>query len=557
MGHGKETPRQKMIGLMYLFLTCMLALNVSKSVLDAFVIVNDGLNETTQGFNDKTSILYEALIKANQENPKKAQKWYDISQEVKKKTQILVDSIQMCKDTIIKTADALNPAELKKDPKSRQMTKEVEIEGTDKKEWKSLEQQVQQKDNLDFAAQVMYGQENNGVGKKLHASIDHYRNYLLSIAKDSGLKAVIGKNLSTAPKPSHEGEKNSWESDHFEHLPLIAVVTILTQMQAAVRNTESDMIAYLREQVDAGSFKFNKLQAMVIPNSTYVMQGGAYKAQIFLAAFDSTQQPEVYIGDYDSLGPNNFRMRGTPKKVDIDPKTKLCTYSVNCSSIGEPKYRGIINIKNPSGSISSYSFRQSYQVAQSALVVSPTKMNVFYIGVENPVDISVPGIPSNKLQPAISQGSITPDAKGNGYIVKVKTTGKATISVSAKVDKDVKQMGSMDFRVKRVPDPVAKVAGYKGGPIPLNLLKAAKHDDAVMENFDFDLHFAITGFNVSTKTKDGFTVDKASTSDAINSDQRTLLEGVKKGQKVYFEEIKAKGPDGSIRDLGTLMFKIE
>jgi len=554
MGHGKETPRQKMIGLMYLFLTCMLALNVSKSVLDAFVLVNDGLNETTHGFNDKTSILYDALYKAKEENPAKAKKWFEISQEVKKRSQIVIDSLQFCKDTIIKTTDALNPAEIKRDPTTHVQIKEVEEDN--KKVWKSLEQVVEQKDNNNTPAQIMYGQENNGVGRKLHATIDHYRNYLLTIAKDNGLKALINKNLSTAAKPSTEGEKNSWEADHFEHLPLIAVVTILTQMQAAIRNTESDVIAYLREQVDAGSFKFNKLQAMVIPNSTYIMQGGVYKAQIFLAAFDSTQVPEVYVGDYDSLGPNNFKMRGTPKKVDLDPKTKLCTYNVNCTSVGEPKYRGIINIKNPSGSISSYSFRQSYQVAQSALVVSPTKMNVFYIGVDNPVDISVPGIPSNKLEPHISQGDIKQDSKG-GYIVKVKTTGKATISVSAKIDKDVKQMGSMDFRVKRVPDPVAKVAGYKGGPIPLNLLKASKHVDAVMENFDFDLHFAITGFNVSTKTKDGFTVDKASTSDAISSDQRTLLEGVKKGQKVYFEEIKAKGPDGSIRDLGTLMFKID
>ena len=253
------------------------------------------------------------------------------------------------------------------------------------------------------------------------------------------LVATIEKNLETKTHTSKEGVVHTWESAHFEHLPLIAVITILSQMQATVRNLESDVIAYLRDQVDAGSFKFNSLAATVIPNSTYIMQGGVYKAQIFLAAFDSTQVPDVYIGEYDSLGPNEFKMRAGAQKVDIDKKTKLATYYVNCGATGEKRYKGIINIKNPSGTISSYSFKQSYQVAQTALVVSPTKMNVFYIGVDNPVDISVPGIPSNKLAPSMDQGSISPDPAG-GYKVKVTKAGKCNISVSAKIDGGTKSM---------------------------------------------------------------------------------------------------------------------
>jgi len=535
MGHGKETPRQKMIGLMYLFLTCMLALNVSKDILNAFILVNESLNETVKGFGEKTSILYDALDKAAQENPAKAKPWNDKAVDVKKRTQSIIDSLQMCKDTIIKTADGLKG-------------KNLDIEKADS---------IVSKDNTDYAAQIMVGAEGNGVGKKLKQSFDSYREFLKLICKnDSTLLEVIEKNLATKTHTDKEGVVHTWESVHFEHLPLIAVITILSQLQATVRNTESDVVAYLREQVDAGSFKFNKLTATVIPNSSYLMQGSEYKAQIFLAAFDSTQVPDVWIGDYDSLGPSSFKMRAGAQKVEIDKKTNLATYSVKGSSVGEKKYRGIINIKNPSGSISSYSFRQSYQVAQTALVVSPTKMNVFYIGVENPVDISVPGIPSNKLQPGISQGSIVPDGNG-GYKVKVTKPGTVNINVSAKMDGGVKPMGSKEFRVKRVPDPVAKVGGQKGGNIALNLLKASKRVDAVMENFDFDLQFAITGFNISTKTKDGFTIDKASPNEKITSEQRSLLEGMKKGQKVYFEEIKAKGPDGSIRELGTLMFKVD
>ena len=107
MGHGKETPRQKMIGLMYLFLTCMLALNVSKDILNAFIMVNNGLNETTKGFNEKTDILYLALTKAATENKAKAGPWNEKAGQVKIRTQRIIDSLQLCKDTIIHKADGL------------------------------------------------------------------------------------------------------------------------------------------------------------------------------------------------------------------------------------------------------------------------------------------------------------------------------------------------------------------------------------------------------------------------------------------------------------------
>jgi len=536
MGHGKETPRQKMIGMMYLVLTCLLALNVSKDILNAFILVNNGLNETTKGFNEKTDILYLALTKAATENKAKAGPWNDKAAEVKRRTQRIIDSLQMCKDTIIFKADHL-------------AGKNIDMVKPDS---------IASKDNNNIPAEVMVGATGNGLGKKLKASIAGYREFLLKIAgKDSGLIKSIDKNLDTEdPKMDKEGIKHTWEAEHFEHLPLIAVITILSQLQAAVRNTESDVIAYLLSQVDAGSFKFNKLQSTVIPNSTYIMQGGEYKAQIFLAASDSTQIPEIYIGEYDSLGPNNLKMRAGAQKVEMDPKTKVCTYTVRGSAVGEKKYRGVINIKSPTGTTLSYSFKQSYQVAASSLVISPTKMNVFYIGVDNPVDISVPGVASNKLSASISQGSIVPAADG-GYTVRVNAPGAVKINVSAKMDGGAKPMGEKEFRVKKVPNPVAKIAGKTGGPIAAGLLMAVKRVDAVMENFDFALTFNITGFNISTKSKDGFTIDKPSTGAGITSEQRSLLEGVKRGQKLYFEDIKAVGPDKTVRELGTLMFKVE
>lgn len=543
MGHGKETPRQKMIGLMYLFLTCMLALNVSKDVLNAFMIVNEGLNETTENFGKKNEMIYGLLDKAAAENAAKAGPWNAKAIEVKKRTEVLVKQLQYYKDTIAKTADGIDTAV--------------------NKLAKGYENRVQSKDNTDFAAQIMYGQENNGEGKKLRAQIEEYRKFMLSLVpeKNKTLRATIEQNLDTSDPPPHEGQNVSWESHNFEHLPLIAVLTIMSQMQAAIRNTESDVITYLNEQIDAASFKFNTLLPTVIPNSNYIMSGGKYRAEVFLAAFDSTQVPLVYEGKVDSSknadGTYNYFIRGNKTLLDLDKKTKKRIYEVGTSGQGERKWEGIIAVKKPTGDTLTFPFRQSYLVAQAALVVSPTKMNVFYIGVENPVDISVPGVPSSQLMPSISGGSISKGTKEGSYIVKVQKPGTTDISVSAKLDGGTKPMGKQTFRVKRVPDPVAKLGGQKSGGIDLSMLQAAKRVDAVLENFDFDLVFTISEFTVSTTDRAGYQVEKSVKGGNINSEIRSSVYPLlKKGSKVIFEGIKAKGPDGSERELSPLVFKV-
>lgn len=538
MGHGKETPRQKMIGIMYLFLTCMLALNVSKDVLNAFNLINHKMHMTNDNFITKNEIVYAALAKSALENPAKAGEKNKSALDVRAKSQALVDTLQYFKELIICTADAHQIETLKKNENGQRMIENPNKPG----EMVVLEMNVNNKDNTDVPAQLMYGQANDGYGSKvLRPIIDEFREYLKKFEGLSKDKIeAIETALSTAGH-SEDGVEHPWESMNFEHLPLLAVVTNLTQMQNAVRNAEGDVISHFYASLDAASFKFNKLSPVVIPNSNYVMAGNEYSANIFLAAFDTTSLPMVEVNG---------------QKVGVDSKTNMAKYSLKTGSLGEKEYKGVVKIKNPAtDEIVEYPFKSSYIVAQPSLVISPTKMNVFYIGVDNPVAISVPGIPSNNLMPSMSSGSIS--KSNQDWVVRVKQPGTVKVSVSAKIEGKPKAMGSMDFRVKKVPDPVAKVAGEKGGNMAASLLKAAKRVDAVMENFDFALNFTITEFTISTKTSDGYTIDKKSTSEKITSEQKSLLDNVKKGQKIYFEEIKAKGPDGSVRELGTIMFKIQ
>lgn len=533
-----------MIGIMYLFLTCMLALNVSKEVLDAFFIVNEGLKATTENFAKKNEVIYDAFDKSYNENKVKVEPWKLKADSVRQAADKLVLRIQQLKDTIVKTADQLPDT-----------TTSIFLEKLNERV--PLERGVSSKDNTDAPAQIMVGATGKGQGKVLKGQIEEFRTMLLGMvpSNSESLRKSIEKGLSTQDPPAEEGAIHTWESHNFEHLPLVAVVTIMTQLQAAVRNSESDVITYLLNQIDAASFKFNKLEATVIANSNYVMAGSEYSAQIFLAASDSTATPIVQLGKVDSVKTNGvwtYSLRGDGKIVPVDPKKKVSVYSVKTGATGEQKYEGVIKIKQPgTDDFVVKPFRSSFIVAQPSLVVSPSKMNVFYVGVDNPVEISVPGVPSSQLKASMSNGSLSQSKEG--YVARLKVPGKVTISVTA----NNKPMGSKEFRVKTVPSPVAEVNNQRGGTISIPVLQAQRNVVAKMENFDFDLKFNVTSFTISTRTKDGFIIDKRSDSDKINSEQKQLLAGLTRGQKIYFEEIKAKGPDGTERDLGAISFKCQ
>ncbi len=541
MGHGKETPRQKMIGMMYLVLTALLALNVSKDILNAFIIVDEGLVKTTQNFTEKNSFLYEEFGTLNASNPSKAGPWNEKAMDVKKKASDLFDMIQNLKAEIVKKADKTNDAIGAKNSVASS--------------------KIVSKDNTNIPAEIMVGDNNNGKGKELKAKFVEFRETLIKyVEKDELLKKTIENALETSDATLDGGIKETWESKHFEHLPLIAVTTIMTNLQSDIRNVESDVVKYLLNQVDAGSFKFNKLEPVVIVNSDYVLKGGEYKAEIFMAAFDTTQNPTIYTGQVQEIkladGSFDYQIVGGNRdSLPIDPITKKGIYKRSAGSVGSVKWGGIIQLKATDGSIIRKPFKREYLVAESGAVISPTKMNVFYIGVDNPVSISVPGVGSDKITAFNTNGLIRKE--GTGWIVNPKNVGTATLTVNAKIDGKDKAVGNMLFRVKTIPDPVAKVAGKKGGGLDKNILLAQSIVQADLEGFDFDAKFTVTEFTVSATIK-SFSQDVAAKGTSrISEKQKDIIRNLNRGDRVYFQDIKAIGPDGKPRELNTVYFKIQ
>ncbi len=535
MGHGKETPRQKMIGMMYLVLTALLALNVSKDILNTFQTLSDGLNKTAYNFSQKNAAVYGAFEAAYQENKDKVGKWKNKADVVQASSDSLYNYVELLKNKVVLKADKV-VTRITKDTIETPYTK-LDEKGI----FNGKIGKIQAIDDNNVPGEILILK---GEATVLRKKIEAYKTLLIEQIKlndttknGEGAISAILSGLDTSDPPPKEGAKINWETHVFDHIPLIAVITLMTKIQTDVRNAESNAVSYFHSQIDAASFKFNKLEAIVKAPKSYLLVGGKYEAEVFLAASDTTVSPEIFVG-------------GRPLTI----KDGKGQYSAGGTSVGEKKWGGIIKFKAPAGNILEFPFKSSFEVGQSSAVVSATAMNVFYKGVDNPVAISASGVPVEKLKPTISNGTLT--KVKNGYMVKVTKGTEAIIKVLANVDGNTKLMGQSKFRVKRMPDPVAKIANKKGGSIGRNVLVAQGGIKADMENFDFDAKFTVTGYNVSTTIK-GYVQERKVKGFRFNDQVRGLVKQASAKGKIYFENITAKGPDGTTRNLATIIFRLK
>ena len=559
MAGGKETPRQKMIGMMYLVLTALLALNVSKEILDAFITINNGLETTKVTFDGKLNNQYAAFAASYNENPEKYGPAHAKALELKKEADGLIAHIDRIKAKTIAQVEG-------------KTMEEVIARGPMGTDTILNLVHVQSKDNYDVNTNIMIGPEPANPLETDNADGNNYRARVLKnmlTAYGHSLKGMIVGNpaladavdsLFTYPEEMRDasGTKVNWESLNFYHVPLAATTAILSKLQSDVRNAESDVLGNLFQDVEKASFKFTELRAVVIPEKTYVLEGDSFRANVFLAAYDNTNLPEIALADQGYKIPENVSEipegKGKSVKVGADGFGRV---RIPASGIGDKNWEGVIKFKKPDGSGYVYEkYAINYEVARPSLVVSPIKMNVLYRGIDNPIAISVPGVSADLLSASISTGTLTKQSDGT-YIAKVKTGAEAVVSVSANMDGKTKPMGSFKFRLKSVPDPVAKFAGK--GPsdntVKQSELTAALGVIADLEDFVFDLNFPVRSFDIVV-IMGGDVKRLESSSNRITSQQKELLGQVRRNQTIIIENIRATAPDGTIRKLGTISLRV-
>lgn len=544
MAGGKQSPRQKMIGMMYLVLTALLALNVSKEIINSFMVIETGLISTNKGIDNKNGILYSQFELALLNDEKKAKPFYDKAMEIRKKSDELVKFIQEIK------------GELKTETEFG-----VNYSPEQKKIGDTLSSRLIAKpDDYDTPTNYMIGEDPANVTgkaaelkKKLN---DHHKFLLAQLAPDQQKELENNlKTLETKEQWNQSEEKTvSWEWYNFYHMPITAMLANLTRMQVDVKNAEGDVVNELLGSVSKNDFKFDTLAAKVVAPTSYVLSGDKYQANLFVAAFSTTQDPSIWLCDYDSV---TKQPKGPIDSTTVKVSRGIGTYEVAAGSVGLQTWKGLIRVKKPDNTWEAYPFKSEYIVAAPSAAVFLEKMNVFYIGVDNPITISAAGVAPGDLQPSITGGSMRPAGKPGSYIVTVSQGTKATINVGAKLNGVQKSMGSFEFRVKRVPDPVAYVGSIKGdGQMTKAELNSASGVFARMEGFDFDLSFSVVSFVMSMNVN-GVFVEKKGNGPAITPDMKSLLAGAKPGNKVFFEQVTVKGPDGSLRKIPGVNIKVK
>lgn len=514
MAGYKETPRQKMIAMMYLVLTALLALNVSVEIINAFVVVNKSMEGTNENLKLKNMETYARFEQQNQLNEAKVGPYWQKAQEVREISNAMVEYIENVKWEAISRSEGITIEQAKITPLG----------------------DIQSKDKYDETTTYFIGGSPNGEKGKaaeLKQKIEKFKVEVLA-GLDPGIAQNIKVGLDTeGPFYDANRKKQNWQMHNFYHTILAANVTFLNKLIADVRNVEGDVVSSLFNSISASDFKFDQLAARVVPNSRMVFSGDQYEAEIMVAAIDTKQNPEVIV---------NGRV--------IPTENGVAKYTVGAGATGLQSYKGEIRVVDPSGERKVYPFEGDYFVMTPSLSVAPTKMNVFYANVDNPVTISASGIPETQIAASISAGTIRRD--GKGWVVKVPSgVGKATVSVSHNDKGKIRNMGKAEFRVKRVPSPTAYIANTDGGPVAKSMLLASKAIIPKMpEDFDFELNFEITSFTF-VGTRGGDIFEKSANSNRLTNEMVNFIENSKKGQRIWFENIMAKGPDGN-RKLGTI-----
>lgn len=511
---NRLSPRQKMINLMYIVLTAMLALNVSSDVLDGFTQVHEGLNRSNANYDERNSAVYRQLAALAEKNPDKAAAWLDKASDVRRRTSEIYSYVDTLKYEIVRKADGPEG-----DPDD-----------------------ILNRDDLESAAVVMLA-PGNPRGARLRERIDGYSDFVAAFIPDTVKRRSITQALSTEPI-ARRGTlaPQLWEEAKFDQQPVVAAVTLLSKLQSDILYAEGEALSSLLAQVDAGDLRVNELKAYVIPRSRLVMRGGKYEANIVLAAVDTTQRPQIFIDGRELQGSDGI-------------------YQVGTSSTGVFDYKGWLEVTNPDGSTTREDFSSSYTVIEPMATVSATMMNVLYAGIDNPISISVPGVAMNDISATMTNGTLT--RKGDEWVARPQTVGsEATVTVTATMDGSPVTMAATKFRVRKLPDPTPFIAfkdaqgntdHYRGGkPFAKALLLASPGLEAAIDDGLLDTPFTVESFETVFFDSGGNALLEVSAGSQFSPRQKQQFQRLTRGKRFFISRIRAKGPDGLTRDLSPM-----
>ncbi len=502
-----------MINLMYLVLTAMLALNISSEILHAFKIINESMTKSNAALdakNNETMLAFQ--VNEDREGQKERVKPYnDRAKEIHAKADETFKYLDDWKTKIIMQAGGFlagQPGVIKDEA------------------------------NIDASTSLLV--EKRG-GDEVKKKLNELKAYILDRIDSPLVKARFEKELplqTPDPQKDENNPQGDWATGTFYHVPTLGAIALMSKLQSDVRNAEQMAINQLFLDAGAKQIKFDAITALAIPKTTYVLQNQPVEAQIMVAAYNKTVNPTISTSS------------GSVKIQD-----GVGTWTGTASGLGEQTVRGTLSL-NLGDRNFSQPWEFKYMVGTAGASMQLDKMNVFYIGVDNPITVTAAGYSLEDVSVSIPGATLSATGKGT-YNVRVAPGGPQVIkaAIMAKTSKGTSQVGGMDIRVKRIPDPIAKVGGKTGGPFKSNEFKAQLGVAAVLENFDFAVKAEIVSYEMAVKPKRGeYRMLGTMTNAYFAGDAKAYVESAQIGDRVYIDNIRAKMPDGTTRQLPSISF---
>jgi gliding motility-associated protein GldM len=514
-----KEPRQKMINMMYLVLTALLALNVSAEILNAFKVVNRSIDNSNTVLNTENGNIYSSLKakESTAETKDKAAIWAPKAYAIEALSKEAYDSLEDLKNRLL--------LESKWDPAHGDTAS-------------------YRPDDLDAATRIF---DEEGEGPKLYNLLLKYKAQILSdpsIAKEFTGKLPL--DLSTPPSqegitPTGDSAKN-WTVNYFNMTPTVAAVTILSKFQNDIKNSENTLITYCHNQIGAVEVRFDKTGVIAGANATYLMPGDKLSIYAGVGAFSSAAHPTITING---------------QQVDVDKDGKA-TKDITVGGGGSQSIKIGGSYKDQDGKVIPINQEVKYTVGTpSGVAVSADKMNVLYIMGDQPNPLTITGgSGSEKVQASFAGGSSVGTLKhigGSKWEAYPVARGEQTINVTI----DGKTTPTK-WRIKPLPDPTAFIGLHKGGSLSAAEFKASLGLITRLENSEFEAAFKIISYRLGA-IGGGIPIY----TQAINEGNRwtgkasDIVNRVTPGTQVFFDDITVVGPDGKQRQIQGIFFNLK
>ncbi len=526
-----KEPRQKMINMMYLVLTALLALNVSAEILNAFKTVNHSISVSNGVVSQKNDLTYKAFEAATKDAQTAANAaiWKPKADEIKKLSADVYSKLNGMKDQLIANSQP------------------------DVKEGKPVYNEA----NLDAATRVF---DKEGQGKVLYQTLSDYKKAMLNVLNPAEFVSnpILQKEVAkakadfenqlpldlttpesqTGKEPSKDSLEN-WVTNYFHMTPTIAAITILSKFQNDVKNSESQMVDYCYKQIGSVKVIFDKFEAFAGTNATYLMPGDELEIQAGIGAFSAAAKPTVSIG-------------GSNLALNTDG---VADYKTKVEGAGEHTVTVNIAYTKPDGSPATVSKVVKYTVGMpSGASIFLEKMNVVYVGVDNPMTISGGSVGAEKVHVNFaSPGASINKTAGDHYIARATTPGMSKIVVTANG-----KNFEFPIRVKNLPLPGGFIGTKKGGAISSAEFKAIGGLIARLEDSDFEAPFKVVSYKLGAEGGgiSGYT-EATNEGNRWSGNAQSIVGRATPGTHIFFDNIRVVGPDGKQREIAPMVFSLK